>query len=49
MWLHTIDGFYSVVRTPGDELLTVRARAYADLDRLRSRYLPELGEVQVGG
>jgi hypothetical protein len=43
MWLHTIDGFFSVVRKPGDTVLTVRARAASDLDRLRERHLPSLG------
>jgi 8-oxo-dGTP pyrophosphatase MutT (NUDIX family) len=49
MWVHTKDGFYSVVRKPGETRLTVRARAAADLERLRDRHLPELGEVQAGG
>jgi 8-oxo-dGTP pyrophosphatase MutT (NUDIX family) len=45
MWLFTTDGFYSIV-TAGefDEEVQVRARAGADLDRLRERWLPELGE-----
>ena len=45
MWLFTTDGFYSIV-TAGefDEDVQVRARARGDLDRLRERWLPELGE-----
>ena len=45
MWLFTTDGFYSVVTAKefGQEL-QVRARAKADLDRLRSTHLPSLGE-----
>lgn len=45
MWLLTTEGFYSVVRKPEDRetsTLTVRARAAADLDRLRAM-LPSLG------
>jgi len=48
MWLITPTGFYSVVEKPWDRdagTLTVRARAKADLEALRSNGLPELGEV----
>ena len=46
MWLITTSGFFSIVAKPGDAddgMLTVRARAEADLAALRARYLPELG------
>ncbi len=49
MWLFTNIGFFSVVRKPGSAGLTVRARVRADLDRLRERYLPELGPTQAKG
>jgi len=42
MWLFTNFGFFSVVQKPGDSLLTIRARAAFDLDRLRDEYLPTL-------
>jgi hypothetical protein len=48
MWLVTTFGFYSVVRKPWDRdrgTLTVRARAREDLEALRAKYLPTLGEV----
>jgi hypothetical protein len=48
MWLITRYGFFSVVRKPGDDNLTIRARARADLEALRLRYLPDLGPVRVG-
>jgi ADP-ribose pyrophosphatase YjhB (NUDIX family) len=38
-----------VVKKPGERELTVRARARADLDRLRERYVPELGPTIAGG
>jgi len=38
-------GFFSIVQKPGDELLTVRARVKGDLEALRARYLPEIGEI----
>jgi len=49
MWLITTTGFYSIVEKPWDReggTLTVRARAWADLDALRTNGLPELGEVK---
>ncbi len=52
MWLVTTTGFYSVVEKPGDRhagTLTVRARARADLEALRSASLPELGEIEEDG
>jgi hypothetical protein len=45
----TTIGFYRVVQKPVDRktgTLTIRARARADLDSLRVRYLPELGEIR---
>ncbi len=42
MWLFTPFGFFSIVRREGDKVLTVRARARADLALLRKRYLPSL-------
>ena len=48
MWLLTTCGFFSVVQKPQDlpgDTLTVRARVRTDLDRLREKYLPELGET----
>lgn len=48
MWIVTTIGFYSVVRKPGDALLTVRGRAAADLDRLRDQYMPQLSPTLTG-
>ena len=48
MWLVTTFGFYSVVQKPwdrGSQTLTVRARARQDLESLRAKYLPTLGEI----
>jgi|WetSurMetagenome_2_1015567.scaffolds.fasta_scaffold455993_2 hypothetical protein len=48
MWLVTTFGFFSVVEKPWDRAtgtLTVRARAREDLEALKARYLPGLGEV----
>jgi len=42
MWLFTKIGFFSAVRKPGTDHLTVRARVKGDLDALRDQYLPEL-------
>jgi len=49
MWLFTNFGFFSVVQKPGDSLLTIRARAAVDLDRLRAEYLPTLSSTVTGG
>lgn len=46
MWIFTTIGFFSVVQKPGDDQLTVRARFDGDLDRLRDRFLPELGPAK---
>ena len=45
MWLITNFGFFSIVQKPGDTDLTIRARVRADLDALRKKYLPRLGEI----
>jgi len=48
MWLVTTFGFYSVVQKAWDrdpQTLTVRARARQDLETLREKYLPSLGEI----
>ena len=48
MWLVTTFGFYSVVQKPWDrdpQTLTVRARDRGDLETLREKYLPTLGEI----
>lgn len=44
MWVITACGFFSVVRKPGEELLTVRARVREDLEALRA-YLPGMTRV----
>jgi hypothetical protein len=52
MWIVTTTGFYSVVEKPWDKedgTLTVRARAREDLEALRAKGLPELGEVKEDG
>lgn len=49
MWLITPVGFFSVVQKPADQAtqkLTVRARVRSDLEALRSRYLPALGDIE---
>jgi len=49
MWLLTPFGFFSMVQKPGDApqgTLTVRARVREDLESLRLRYLPGLGEIR---
>ena len=45
VWLFILEGFFSVVSAEefGKDI-QVRARAEADLDRLRDRYIPTLGE-----
>lgn len=48
MWLITPFGFYSVVQKHGTDHLTVRARVASDLDDLRDRYLPDLGNTVTG-
>jgi hypothetical protein len=48
MWLMTPLGFYSAVQKQGTDLVTVRSRVRADLDRLRERHLPSLGATVAG-
>lgn len=48
MWLLTHFGFFSTVKKPGEDDLTVRTRNAGDLDRLRERYLPKLGPTIEG-
>lgn len=51
MWIQSLIGFFSIVQKGdgddryGDGYLCVRARARADLEALRDRYLPELSEI----
>jgi 8-oxo-dGTP pyrophosphatase MutT (NUDIX family) len=49
MWLITPIGFFSIVEKASDkrsDTLTVRARVRSDLEALRERYLPSLGEIK---
>lgn len=46
MWLFTTAGFFSVVQKPNQEHLTVRAHVAADLERLREKYMPDLGPTE---
>lgn len=48
MWIITEIGFFSIVQKPGDSGLTVRARVRGDLEALKERYLPELGDIVEG-
>jgi len=48
VWLITTFGFFSIVQKPGDDILVVRARTRQDLDRLKIKYIPELGEIIQG-
>ena len=45
MWLITTTGFYSIVQKPGEKDLTIRSRVRKDLEALRDKYLPDLGEI----
>jgi hypothetical protein len=45
MWLITNFGFFSIVQKVGDRDLTIRSRVRGDLEILREKYLPGLGEV----
>ena len=48
MWIVTPIGFFSIVQKPDDKdknTLTVRARDRSDLEALRKRYLPSLGDI----
>ena len=46
MWLYTVFGFFSVVEHRDDkDLLIVRSRFKGDLEKLKTKYLPNLGEI----
>jgi hypothetical protein len=48
LWVFLKCGFFSVVADTDDpDVITVRARARDDLDRLREQYLPQLGPTRV--
>jgi hypothetical protein len=48
MWIMTIDGFYSVVKKPGQENeVTVRSRVKTDLEKLLSKLNSEIS-IQEG-
>ena len=50
MWLLTTFGFFSIVEKPRDRasgVLTVRARVRGDIESLRAKYLPGLGEIEA--
>ena len=48
MWLLTSVGFFGIVRKPGDDDLTVRARSRGDLEALSREYLPSMSPVIEG-
>ena len=48
MWLFTRNGFFSIVRKRGEDLLTVRARDKADLEALRTAYGLETKVIESG-
>ncbi|OPY60264.1 MAG: hypothetical protein A4E57_04512 [Syntrophorhabdaceae bacterium PtaU1.Bin034] len=48
MWVITTFGFFSIVQEPKHNTLMVRARTKRDLQELRERHLPELGEIVEG-
>ena len=48
MWLMTNFGFFSIVKKKGDDVLTVRARVRSDLEALKEKYIPTLGEILEG-
>lgn len=48
MWLLTNFGFFSIVQKPEDiasRSLTIRSRVKGDLETLREKYLPQMGEI----
>lgn len=48
MWVFTKIGFFSIVRKPDDHAegtLTIRSRVHADLEALRTEYIPTLGSI----
>ena len=46
MWFITNFGFFSIVQKRGDSDLTIRSRVKRDLESLREKYLPRLGEIK---
>ena len=47
-WFVTTIGFFSVVEKDADKsrgTLTIRSRVHSDLENLRDRYLPDMGEI----
>jgi hypothetical protein len=48
MWLISSIGFFSIVRKPGDDQLTVRSRTKGDLETLGRTYLAGLGPIVEG-
>ncbi len=48
MWILTTVGFFSIVQKPRQTGLTIRTRVAADLDRLRTTYLPTLSATVTG-
>ena len=48
MWIMTVDGFYSVVKKPGQEKeITVRSRVKTDLEKLLNKLNSEIS-IQEG-
>lgn len=45
MWLFTPHGFFSIVRKPHSNCLTLRSRVSEDLETLRRNYLPDLSDT----
>ena len=48
MWLVTAFGYFSIVQKNSDKedgTLTIRARVRSDLELLKQKYLPNLGEI----
>jgi hypothetical protein len=48
MWIFTTDGFYSVVRKPGQRMLTVRSRVKGDLEKFFPKRLHKLIQYTPG-
>lgn len=48
MWLITTFDFFRVVQKPGDDIFIVRTRTRQDLGRVKTKYIPELGEIIQG-
>jgi len=49
VWIMTTFGFFSVVQKPGEKDLTIRSRARSDLEALKEKCLPSMGEITKGG